>query len=428
MNIRPSLKLYLLVITILTGATTIAFMSVMSINYFIMGIDFSMVDAMRSQANHPQVSDGHPVKANDFIIASRWRDLPALIRENLHEHDLQEGELLKLIDGNPLFSSPKAGYFAIKVNHGNEVRFVSRMFPSELKQQNKFNKHPPPFFNYIIWIALLAIALFSLVPYFVLRNIATPVKKLILWTKQLNDKEQLSKPIPDFHYRELNSLASLVQNSLLSVQQSLIREQRFLGYASHELRTPIAVMRTNTELLRKMMTKNVSIKKRHQVVDRIERACLTMTDLTETLLWLNRQPDRTIPVKSLSIGILTEQLLADLTYLQAGKSIEINIVTDESYFMLPEALCRIIITNLLRNALQHTHQGVVNITQSKRKLIISNQNFNFNEDPLHYNDGLGFGLGLELTRRLVQHYGWLYKNIANDTGHYVEIDFSVSND
>lgn len=420
MNIRPSLKLYLLIMMIITGVATISVMSIVSVNYYFLGLDFSMYGTMRSQAKQQSVSDGKPIKVNGYVVASRWRDLPSAIKENLREQDLKAGELLKFIEGTPFIAKPKAGYFAIKVVHNNQVKFVSKVFGHEA--DTHVDRKRKPYISYLIWIALLAIALFSLVPYFLLRSVTTPVEKLMLWTKQLDDKEKLAQPIPDFHYRELNSLASIVQTSQQSLQQSLAREQRFLGYASHELRTPIAVTRTNTELLRKMISKEISVEKQQQVVDRIERACLTMTDLTETLLWLNRQPDRSMPIASLEIGSLTEQLLIDLDYLRSGKAITVNIDTDQSCHLLPEALCRIIITNLIRNALQHTQQGDVSITQSSTRLIISNKNTN---KQAMVNVELGFGLGLELTQRLVQHYGWQYSNTANDTGHHVEIDFSL---
>ncbi|MGJ8581599.1 MAG: sensor histidine kinase, partial [Psychromonas sp.] len=224
---------------------------------------------------------------------------------------------------------------------------------------------------------------------------------------------------PDFHYSELNSLADIVRSSLQSVQESLEREQQFLGYASHELRTPIAVTRTNTELLRKMIEKEISTEKQLQVLDRIERASLNMTNLTETLLWLNRQADKSIPLTTLSLGQLTQQLLNELHYLLKGKKVEIQIQTDNSEQQLPAVLCRIIINNLIRNALQHTNEGKIVITQSGHQLTIHNQDLSENM----VDNDLGFGLGLELIERLVKHYEWQYKNTATDNGHYVEINF-----
>lgn len=430
MNIRPSLKRYFFVMVLLAGVATISIMSIISLNYFLMGIDFSMVGAMRAQAFQHSVSNGHPINLNNLTIASQWDDLPDPIRERLNEQDIEEGKLLKSVDGNPFFAKPKAGYFVISETRNNKTQFISIILSGGPHQQPHVRppKRQGNMLPYIILIALFASALFSLVPYFILRSVTIPVEKLIVWAKQLHNKDQLLQAVPDFHYRELNYLANIVQSSLHSVQAGLLREQRFLAYASHELRTPIAVARTNSELLRKMMIKEISIEKQQQVVDRIERACLTMADLTETLLWLNRQPDNSMPLKSCSLGQLTKQLLNDLAYLYSTKAVEVHIETDQHCYLLPEALCRIILTNLIRNALQHTQEGVVNISQLKNRLIISNQNINTNQ-PLNTHqsdDALGFGLGLELTQRLVQHYGWQYKNIANSNGHYVEIEFSIN--
>ena len=430
MKIRPSLKVYFLIMIIITGVTTISIMSAVSFNYFLTGIDFSMRNAMRAQAYKKPVSDGHPVQLNDFIVATRWEDLPPLIKENLNQEDLVENLLLKSIDGNPLFGPPEAGYFVLKVTRQDTVRYISSMFTSPKwkgtrpAQQDQM----PPFF-YLSLIALALMALFALVPYFIIRKVANPVEKLMVWTKNLS-KEQLIQPIPDFHFSELNSLANIVQSSLRSVQESLDREQQFLGYASHELRTPIAITRTNTELLRKMIEKDISVDKQLQVLERIERASFNMTDLTETLLWLNRKTDKSIPLISISIGGLTEQLLEELSYLLNGKSVEVKITTDETMLLLPQALCRIVISNLIRNALQHTTEGKICIIQAGSNLIINNREFDsqeINDIPKtehQLKNELGFGLGLELTERLIQHYDWKYKNVATDDGHYVEIDFS----
>tara|TARA_R110001592_G_scaffold359995_1_gene667670 strand:+ start:2223 stop:3476 length:1254 start_codon:yes stop_codon:yes gene_type:complete len=417
MKIIPSLKLYFLVMMLITGVATISIMSVVSFKYFIYGIDIAVGDSMRSIANIEHVSEGNPVGINDFVVASQWQDLPLIIQEKLDQNSLEEGQLLKALDGKPPFSPPKAAYFVIKLNVDGQERYISSMFTAEDRAKIG-DSGPPPFINLLL-IGLTVMALFTLAPYFILRKIANPVEKLMLWAKQLN-KKKLSEPTPNFHYSELNSLAKIVQSSLQSVQSSLKREQRFLGYASHELRTPIAVTRTNAELLRKMIEKGVSSEKQLAVLDRIERASLTMTDLTETLLWLNRQPDKSIPVKSISIGLMTQQLLEQLTYLLNGKNVKVSIETDISIRSLPEALCQIVITNLIRNALQHTQEGSIIIKQSANSLVITNQNISEDKSS----EELGFGLGLELTERLVQHYGWQYKNVSTANEHYVEINFS----
>ena len=417
MKIRPSLKLYFLAMMIVTGFTTITVMSVVSFNYFFTGIDFSLSHSMREQAYKQPIFDGKPQVINDFFVASRWEDLPEQLKMNLNQHELIEEKLLKNVDGNPLFSPPKTGYFAMLINNEEgKKRYIGSMFINQAPQPHKQHEIPP--FFYIVIIAIIAMLLFSLVPYFLLRKIATPVEKLMIWTKNLN-KEQLLQSAPDFYYSEFNKLASIVQSSLQSVQEALEREQRFLGYASHELRTPIAVTRTNTELLRKMIAKGINTEKQLEVLDRIERASLTMTDLTETLLWLNRQSDKSVPIKAVAVGSMAKQLLEELTYLLNGKNVQVSIEVDETTHLLPESLCKIVITNLIRNALQHTNEGTITIKQSEGSLVISNHNLSDDKTK----EELGFGLGLELTERLVQHYGWQYKNVSINDGHHVEINF-----
>ena len=116
---------------------------------------------------------------------------------------------------------------------------------------------------------------------------------------------------------------------------------------------------------------------------------------------------------------MSEQLLQELSYLLKGKAVQVDIESDQTEHQLPEALCQIVITNLIRNALQHTHEGTIRIKQSNASLTIINQNITQDSTT----ESLGFGLGLELTERLVEHYGWRYKNESTDKGHYVEINF-----
>nr|WP_285817697.1 HAMP domain-containing sensor histidine kinase [Echinimonas agarilytica] len=305
----------------------------------------------------------------------------------------------------------------MKIVEGDKVRYAALVL-EHLRKDEKFNGQLPPFF-YIILTGLVAILFFSLVLIVVQRKIASPVERLRNWAKGL-DKEQLTQPVPNFHYSELNSLAELIRSSLSSVQKSLEREQRFLGYASHELRTPIAVTRTNAELLRKMINKQIPTQKQLAVLDRIERAGYTMTDLTETLLWLNRQEGKSLPSQVLQIGELTKQIESELHYLLQGKPVDVNLSVDNAEAELPESLCRIVIANLIRNAFQHTQKGKVDIIQTDRKISIVNHNHGTETSE----DNLGFGLGLELTQRLIAHHGWHYKTIHDEQAWKVEVIFN----
>ncbi|MGL6261529.1 sensor histidine kinase [Vibrio sp. WXL210] len=418
MKIRPSIRLYFLVAMLVTGIGIISVMTVTAVNYFISGMDVAMKGFFRSQAIEVSLGvNEQAVSIDDMTIAATWQDLPQVIRDRFDRQSLTANELVKEIDGTPILSPPEFGYFLMKVETEKGVRYVSLVLHHA--EDDPFSQDVPPFL-YIILTGIAAIVVFALALMVVQRNISTPVEQLKDWAKGL-DKEQLTQPIPNFHYSELNTLASLVQSSLASVQQSLEREQRFLGYASHELRTPIAVTRTNSELLRKMISKQIATEKQLAVLDRIERAGFTMTDLTETLLWLNRREGRMLTSQPVAIGGLIEQIESELHYLLEGKSVTVTTRVDEDVIELPQGLCRIVITNLIRNAFQHTQSGQVEITQQGSHLVIANHN-----DGLgHERDDLGFGLGLELTQRLIAQYGWGYQVAESEQGWRVDVEFSA---
>ncbi|NRF30320.1 sensor histidine kinase [Vibrio coralliilyticus] len=418
MKIRRSLRLYFLFAMLLTGSLTIIAMSGVAVSYFFSGLDMAMTGFMRTQAYQVELTDNTPVKINDLTVARRWQDLPQPIQDNLNPNELVLNEVLKKVVGVPLIESPKAGYFAMKMEHKGDVRYASVLF-----LDNEFSPGEMPQFIYIVFVAIAAILAFSLILIAFIRSVSTPVEELKDWAKSL-DKEKLSQPIPGFDYSELNTLAEIIRSSLSCVQEGLEREQRFLGYASHELRTPIAVTRTNSELLKKMILKKLDEDKQLEVLERIERAGYTMTDLTETLLWLNRQEDKTLPFSDLVIGDLITQIDHELEYLLQGKEVKVSIKVDATQYSLPHGLCRIIITNLVRNAFQHTYQGEVIIEQSGSRLVITNHNVSQGDGE----DELGFGLGLELTERLISQYGWYYDNSATNSGRRVELHFSLTDD
>ncbi|MGI2170346.1 sensor histidine kinase [Shewanella sp. MF05960] len=416
MKIIPSIRLYILLAMLITGISTILILSALSLHYFISGMDASLRVSMYAQGQQQNVSDAKPYQFESFTVASRWQDLPEKVRQIMLEPPTELNVLNKAIVGGNLITPPDAGYFVMKVQHDNEIRFVSTVF--ERSKIGAFKRNGPPYFLIILLTAILGIIAFAVVLILVMRRVTLPIERLKNWAKGLNT-QQLELSTPDFHYSELNTLASIIKTSLSTVQDSLAREQQFLSYASHELRTPIAVIRTNTELLQKLISKGASAEKQALVVERIERAGITMTDLTETLLWLNRREGKSLPLNEVHLGLLIRQLVQDLTYLTHGKNIEIHINTDESAQQLPSTLCRIIMTNLIRNAFQHTLEGSVTIEQSAASVSIINQC----ESHANSSEDLGFGLGLELTTRLITQYDWPYQNIETNRGRKVSVDF-----
>jgi len=418
-----SLKRYIVLSLFITSAVLIFVLSSVSIRYFFLGLDAATAGILHSQAIYVELDeDNKPVQVGEVTVAAHWNDLPQTILDHFHEAELTPNLLAHKAEGYPLFSPPKHIYFVMKVIRNDKIKYASMIINEPSAASESTTK--VPLILYITLIAIGALSGFAVVILMLFQRITAPVNALKNWAKSLN-KKQLSSATPDFHYSELNLLADIIKQSLQSVQESVEREQRFLGYASHELRTPIAVTRTNAELLRKMIDKNINQEKQLEVLDRIERAGINMTDLTETLLWLNRQEDKALPKKSIALGDFIKHIAHDLNYLLEGKSVSVTLETDGYELFVSEALCRIVITNLIRNAFQHTSSGKVVIQQVRYRISITNQDDSL-DNSSSINEELGFGLGLELTEKLVNKYGWHYLTKPIENGHFVEFDITES--
>jgi len=418
MKIRPSLKLYFIVSMFLLVAALTVFFSALTLNYFVQGLDRGLRQSMSEVVDTQGVEDGHPVTIIGHHIASRWQDAPPRVRALFGDSPPATAFLLekRLLGGN-LINPPKEAVFVMKArNKAGDIRYLSKVVAPQ-GRPNPTGRDIP----HVIWIAIFAIsamAMFLSALLFIIANVTRPVESLKSWAKGL-DEEKLQQPLPDFQYSELNTLAEIVKNSLTSVQESVAREQQFLAHASHELRTPIAVIRANTELLTKLQQKQGGTDKQRSVLARIDRAGKSMTNLTDTLLWLSRDEPELADREPLDLPLLIATLTDELAYLLNNKEVELEVKSAPYTAQLAAIPCRIVLTNLIRNAFEHTQEGKVTIFQVENRVSIINRC----EEKSRAGAELGFGLGLRLSQKLAVCYGWDYSAEHDSVRYTAQIIF-----
>lgn len=219
---------------------------------------------------------------------------------------------------------------------------------------------------------------------------------------------------------------SVTVSSLSSVQQAVDRERRFLRHASHELRTPISTIRSNIELQRKLAHKREKPADEQNIVDRIDRASLTMKHLTETLLWLNHEPDAPLQSETVDLPELIRELATEMEYLLAGKPVTTDIFTFPYSCTVPLVPARIILGNLIRNAYQHCWEGTVVIEQRDNRITITNPAEQDAQNVSTKTSETGYGLGLELTTTLSQRIGWHYTSGRHENVHRVVVEIGTA--
>ncbi|WP_298447191.1 HAMP domain-containing sensor histidine kinase [uncultured Marinobacter sp.] len=422
---RISLRTVLIASFLALGLILVAAYTLVAKEHFIRGLDAAMAGNMEKAARtfSEVIGAGESVQVREFSgfdVATQWNDMPDYALQAFPNGPGKSGQLLKQED-SAWFSRPKSIVFAMRDDTDYGPLYLSqkvtpRQASEVLPQASRQNR------VFTLTVSILVIGFVSIVAWLLLWHVSRPMAALRAWTHSL-DNDKLSDPVPDFSYPELNEMAELIRNSLSSVQQAVDRERRFLRHASHELRTPISTIRSNIELHRKLTQKREKFEDEQNIVDRIDRASLTMKHLTETLLWLNHEPDTPLQSEVVDLSELIGELAAEMTYLLAGKPVTTEISASPYSCTVPLVPARIILGNLIRNAFQHCWEGTVVIEQQENRITISNPAPPDGEDTATQSShNTGYGLGLELTTTLSQRVGWHYTSSRHGNCHRVVVE------
>ncbi len=422
--IKPSLSLkssILLAFATMVVLVVVGY-SALSYTFFFRGMDSIMSANMEkalqlSLEQQAETGVSNPI-FYDYVVTTEWQQQPKALREAFGSPPDDVGKLHLKSDKVSFYPS-KVMHFLIALENQGQRYFVSYKGEKE-KASPLLGKNAKESKQILFGVSFAASVLLILLVWALLRKVSRPMKELTDWTHHLSP-EKLTVTPPDFVYPELNEMAQLIQRSLSSVNDSLQREQDFLRFTSHELRTPISVIRNNIELFRKLnvMPEAETKEKRLETIDRIDRASLTMRHLTEVLLWLGREDIDALPHQQCELDSLIQTTVDELSYLLNNKPVTVELQLTPEILLLPVTAVQIVIGNLVRNAFQHTWDGRVVIQQSGADITISNHCQQFRAEPKQ--DQLGFGLGLRLTEALCQKLNWPYRNEETQDGHDVKL-------
>ncbi|WP_420549625.1 sensor histidine kinase [Curvivirga sp.] len=256
----------------------------------------------------------------------------------------------------------------------------------------------------VVFLIILLIVVFMLG-----RRLAKPSQELAKWAENLNT-DNLAQPIPNFKFKELNNVAKELHSALSRNEEFVVREREFLRQASHELRTPVTVIRGNIELL----SKHDLSEPQHRVVNRITRASKNMRQLIETLLWLGREVSPDMSQEEVNYPELLNDVLEELTYFTEMQNVECKITVENTDIIsVSKTPLYIVISNLLRNAFQHTPKGHVDIQLVDNVFIVENH---LDVKAGQLKKELGQGVGVNLVKRICTRCGWSCEMVPLEDG------------
>jgi signal transduction histidine kinase len=272
----------------------------------------------------------------------------------------------------------------------------------------------------ILFIAgITAIMLLSVITAaYIARRAINPVSRLARQVHDLDPTKRNIRIAEEYSGYEVGLIANAFDRYCKRLDDYVVREQSFAATASHELRTPLAVITTSLDVL---LSGPELPKTSHSAVQRIYRASEQMSDLISTLLFLAREPDNTQAtaeeIKGTDFSHLLHSIVNDHTILLKSSPIRLHTHIHETVILpASEVHLRIIINNLLRNAITHTQKGSITINLDEKQLTISDTGSGIKPEIMalifrrdfsgSQHSSLNFGFGLYLCKQLCDRYGW----------------------
>lgn len=223
----------------------------------------------------------------------------------------------------------------------------------------------------VLFLFILLLFGFFLINYYISKKTLKPFYKTLEQLAKYNIAETSIKfdatSIKEFS--ELNSTLTLMTEK---IHRDYIQQKQFIENASHEIQTPLAVIKSKIELL----IQSTSLSENDmQIIQSVYNASNKLSLLNKALLLLSKiENNQFKDVEEINFKTIIEKTLSNFEDMIVLKNIEVkrdyqaNIICK-----MNSVLSDILITNLLQNAIRHNlNGGFISIQIKNNTIIISN--------------------------------------------------------
>lgn len=222
------------------------------------------------------------------------------------------------------------------------------------------------------------------------------------------------------------------KKALIPIEQSYIKQKRFITDASHELKTPLAVIDANTEVIEMDYGQSKWTQSTKKQVEKL-------TKLTNSLVVLARmdESDKVLNTKEFCLSDLMIEEVENYNILAKNKNKIIKYDIQENInYLGEEENIRQVIDILLDNSIKYSLKNSIislNLVKIGKKIrvtinnkaenLIKNNNYDilferfYRSDLSRNSETGGYGIGLALAKSIIQlHKGQINaKSIGDDT-------------
>lgn len=243
-------------------------------------------------------------------------------------------------------------------------------------------------------------------------------------TKNIFELNRIAKQITNLDFSEeanidttdeLNELGENINIMSKSISSSIDNLNSFVSNASHELKTPIAIINTHAQALLNETITDEKLKKEYYKV--LLKESKEMSSLVSDLLLISKLSslEKKLQKEECSFLNLLNESIEKFEFLELKKDIEWNIKIKDLDIHINKKLFKVVLDNLVNNALKYSPENsIINIYQKDKNIIFENpmyiaekENLDKLFQPFYRGTAAnelnieGSGLGLSLIKKIL---------------------------
>ena len=283
----------------------------------------------------------------------------------------------------------------------------------------------------LFFVLLIALVIIGIL---VIQYNMRPLKALLKWIDDYVPGH-VSSPVPsDTNVVEFRKLADSVREAVDRFEHEYEERRIFIGNASHELQTPLAVCLNRVEMMldRPDLTEDIA-----QELVRMHRSLQHLVRLNKTMLLLakienDRFPDKSdVDIATMLAGALS---LHDEIYEHKGMVSSLSR-NGAPFIEMNEQMASVLVSNLVKNAYVHSpNESLIEVSVSQESFSISNPGtgaldremlFQRFYQPGGRKEG-STGLGLSLVYAVCERNGFSIRYDFSENRHIFSVIFKKS--
>ncbi|HTN36953.1 MAG TPA: HAMP domain-containing sensor histidine kinase [Arachidicoccus sp.] len=263
-----------------------------------------------------------------------------------------------------------------------------------------------------IQLSLFFLLLFgaATINYFISKRIWQPFYKNLAFLQSFKLENEVPQTTIKSRILEFDQLHTSIQQFALSVHKAYTAQKEFTENASHELQTPIAVLKSKLELL---LQESGLSEAQSILMDDMNKVIVQLEGLNRDLLFLSKiENNQYFLNEPIDVEEIVLEVAGDLYFMIDARNLKLQIDFAEEKALLEgnRHLFKAMIINLFRNAIQYSPIGsLLSIKGDLNRVLLQNpgEPLLLSPDQLFHRfagagswKGAGNGLGLAIAKKI----------------------------